>query len=113
YQLYIDSGGNVAFPGGEDRKSFQERCVKAFTLVMDSILTSQSPEIIAMVVHSGTIMALMDCFAVPHRDYFDWRVQNGEGYEAWLDASYYKGADEKSGRWDFSIMGAAKMGNIK
>ena len=30
YQAWIDSGGELAFPGGESRKRFAQRCVNAF-----------------------------------------------------------------------------------
>lgn len=104
YQRYIDSGGNTAFPGGEDRKSFQDRCVQAFTDAMHKILSAEYKKenndtvrnkLLALVVHGGTIMALMDAFAVPHRDYFEWHAGNGEGYEAWLDCSCNVSRDEK------------------
>ena len=39
----------------------------------------------AMVIHGGTIMSILDGFAVPHRDYFDWQVKNLEGYEIETD----------------------------
>ena len=34
------------------------------------------------VVHSGTIMALLDRFSEPHRDYFEWSLKPGQGYMA-------------------------------
>lgn len=38
------------------------------------------PGDIIMVVHGGTIMALLDTFAIPHRDYYDWQTANGKGF---------------------------------
>ena len=35
----------------------------------------------AMVVHGGTIMAILSKWAMPHQDYFHWQVKNGCGYE--------------------------------
>lgn len=115
YQRYIDSGGTAAFPGGEDKEHFQDRCVNAFISAMDGILEEENclnnkyinnkDRLLALVVHGGTIMALMDKFAVPHRDYFDWHVGNGEGYEAWLECSY------EPGRWELSITEAVKTVN--
>lgn len=122
YQRYIDSGGNTAFPGGEDRKSFQDRCVKAFADAMHQILPAEDKEknndidgnkLLALVVHGGTIMALMDAFAIPHRDYFEWHAGNGEGYEAWLDCSYNGSSDEKGkerlNAWEFRITEPEKI----
>lgn len=36
------------------------------------------------VVHGGTIMAILDAFARPHRDYFDWQVSTACGYHCEL-----------------------------
>lgn len=80
YQRFIDSMGKSGFPGGEDRDTFQGRCVKGFLDIMK--VEEPYQEDIALVVHGGTIMAILDAFARPHRDYYDWQVKNGEGYEA-------------------------------
>ena len=34
------------------------------------------------VVHGGTIMAVLDRFSEPHRDYYDWQIGNAEGFLA-------------------------------
>ena len=39
-----------------------------------------SCEDIAIVAHGGTIMALMERYAEPHKPYFEWSVKPGEGY---------------------------------
>ena len=41
---------------------------------------------IAIVAHGGTIMALMERYAEPHKSYFEWSVKPGEGYR--LDVTY-------------------------
>jgi alpha-ribazole phosphatase len=85
YQRYIDSGGMTAFPAGEDRATFQKRCVNAFRRVMEEcacIHNADRGAVIAMVVHGGTIMSILDEFSQPHRDYFEWQCGNGEGYRA-------------------------------
>lgn len=73
YQAWIDSGGELAFPGGEEPSAFRRRCREAFL--------AHSPEQpAAYVVHGGTIMAVLDSFSDPHRDYFDWQVKNACGF---------------------------------
>lgn len=104
YQRFIDTMGESGFPGGEDMKSFQQRCVQGLEKVLEQEAAlrrmcakkrdrqtkeeqepakkrqgSDGP--IALVAHGGTIMALLDRFSVPHRDYYDWQVKNGCGYE--------------------------------
>lgn len=80
YQKFIDSMGKSGFPGGEDRDTFQKRCVEGFLNIMKR--EKLCKEDIAMVVHGGTIMAILDACSRPHKDYYDWQVKNGEGYVA-------------------------------
>jgi len=82
YQRFIDSGGTCGFPGGETLREFQDRCVSAFCGVVDSEWAENPDSSIAFVVHGGTIMAILDRFSNPHKDYFDWRTGNGTGYAA-------------------------------
>lgn len=81
YQAWIDSGGLLPFPGGESREMFAKRCCAAF-LEGCAAAEKKGCESAAFVVHGGTIMAVLDRFSWPHRDYFDWQVKNGEGYTA-------------------------------
>lgn len=84
YQRWIDSGGVIGFPGGESRAAFQERCVQAFLEVQESAAKRRA-QAIALVIHGGTIMALLSRMGVPKRDYFDWQVENGTCIEAMLE----------------------------
>lgn len=77
YQNWIDSGGETSFPNGEDPAAFRERCVEGFLGCTARVPEGASA---AFVVHGGTIMAVMERFAVPRRSYFDWHVRNGHGY---------------------------------
>ena len=80
YQAWIDSGGELAFPGGESRASFQDRCCAAFARVAEALLTEAADGPAAFVVHGGTIMAILSRYGVPRKGYFDWQVKNGEGF---------------------------------
>lgn len=77
YQRWIDSGGNLPFPGGESPEEFRARCCAGFAR---AVAENHSVDIITFVVHGGTIMAVMERFAVPRRGYFDWRCANGCGF---------------------------------
>lgn len=79
YQLWVDSGGTMPIPGGETREHFKKRCCDAFTAVIADAAKKQLREI-ALVVHGGTIMSIMEGFAEPYRDYYCWQVKNGRGY---------------------------------
>ena len=96
YQAWIDSNGEMAFPGGESREAFIARCVDGMELVMEQIRQQlayracpkcretedngmiQEPLPVAAVVHGGTIMALLSHYC--GGDYFSYQVKNAEGY---------------------------------
>lgn len=80
YQRFIDSGGTCGFPNGESRDEFIKRCVSGF----ERICGEHESDDIVMVVHGGTIMALLHEYVVPHREYFEWQTGNGQGYKASL-----------------------------
>ena len=76
YKKFIETGGRSPFPGGEDLETFQKRCCDAFEKIVRS-----EKEDIAFVIHGGTIMAILDKYAVPHKDYYNWMAKNGKGFE--------------------------------
>ena len=51
-----------------------------------------SCEDIVIVVHGGTIMALMERYTEPHKPYFEWSVKPGEGY--CLDLTFFSKAGQ-------------------
>lgn len=80
YQKWIDSDGTIGFPGGETQGEFQTRCLKGFDEVL-TLCAEQELESIALVVHGGTIMSIMEMYGIPSAGYFEWQVKNGEGYK--------------------------------
>lgn len=77
YHRWLQSGGHAAFPGGEGRAAFCERCREAFVRLVER---EPPQEDVALVLHGGVIMALMEAFALPQKDFYDWQPRNGEGY---------------------------------
>lgn len=93
YQKWIDSGGRIAFPGGESREEFQTRCVNAFNeVILDAI--GRGYKSIGFIIHGGTIMSILDYYSSPHKDFYEWQVGNGLGFQAeidnqeWLNGTY-------------------------
>lgn len=104
YQAYIDSGGVMDFPGAETQERFRARVREAFEqCVMDNgLMYELGPRVCGVVaeeeasmagrpekpfvfcVHGGTIMAILDAYSVPHRDYFEWQVPNASGFSGVL-----------------------------
>ena len=77
YQKWIDSGGNMTFPGGENPDDFKKRCISAFEGIVAEYAKS---DVISFVVHGGTIMSVLEKYAVPPKKYYDYQVQNGSGF---------------------------------
>ena len=84
YQAWIDSNGTLPFPGGESNEAFRKRCCQAFQRITEGLQkqeekTGQTIRA-AVVVHGGTIMAILERFGTPKKNYFDYQVKNGCGY---------------------------------
>lgn len=77
YQMWIDSGGEIAFLNGELPSDFRKRCTAGFSEIVEQYADKAS---ITFVVHGGTIMAILNQFSDLHQDYFDWHCENGHGY---------------------------------
>lgn len=82
YQRWIDSGGEGAFPNGELPDDFKKRCVDGF---LSCIADMYDAEHLTFVVHGGTIMSIMEHFAVPKKSYYDWHTANGHGFVTEFD----------------------------
>lgn len=77
YQRWIESGGEGVFPNGERPADFKKRCIDGFLKCMGEVSEKKA---VTFVVHGGTIMAVLEYFAVPHQSYYDWHTDNGHGY---------------------------------
>lgn len=83
YQKWIDSNGEMPFPSGESKKEFSKRCVQAFEKVIEECINDKISSV-ALVVHGGTIMSLLDKYSQPHKDYYFWQIKNAWYYECEL-----------------------------
>lgn len=79
YRKWVDSGGTLPFPNGEAPENFKARCVSGFE---DALSRFSEEEKLALVVHGGTIMAILEKFAVPKRGFYDYQAANGHGFIA-------------------------------
>lgn len=83
YQEWIDSNGTLPFPEGESRESFKERSLSGFSEAM--AMCDGKEAAVAFIVHGGTIMSIMEQYAFPKGEYYDYQPGNGEGYELDLE----------------------------
>lgn len=79
YQEWADSWGKLPFPGGEGHEAFKNRCVEGFHKMTEQLIQKRC-RLAAMVVHGGTIMAILSRFDRKGRDFYAWQVENGGGY---------------------------------
>lgn len=93
YQEWIDSNGIMAFPGGESKEECAVRNLEGFQRVVTVCIREQISEA-ALVVHGGTIMNIMESYALPKREFYEWHVGNGCGYLVELD-SFLWGKDRR------------------
>ena len=77
YQAWLDSGGVSEIPGGESIGSFRDRAWEAFTEAI-AMAAREGTDTVYMVVHGGTIMAVMS--SLTGEDYFAFNAPNGAGY---------------------------------
>lgn len=74
YQRFIDTNGESGFPEGETLAEFSRRTLTGVPRL------GTPKEDIALVIHGGTIMALMDAWSEPHEDFYHWMTGNGAGW---------------------------------
>ena len=94
YVKWLESGGTLAFPGGEDRESVCVRVMKAFRKAVSSL---KEDETAVFIVHGGTIMTILS--ELFDGDFYDYQVKNGMGYffelspDGDLDGPYLRSFD--------------------
>lgn len=83
YQQWVDSGGLAPFPQGEQVDAFKARCCLGFSNIIQQAQNEQLEQI-AIVAHGGTLMSIMEHWALPRQDFYDWHTANGCGYQLQL-----------------------------
>lgn len=87
YQAWLASGGELAFPGGESRAGFAARSTRGFIRAAELILRKK-PARAALVVHGGTIMALLAAYT--GGNYYDFMTENGGGWRVQMDGGLWR-----------------------
>lgn len=80
YAKWLDSMCLAPIPGGEAVSDFKKRCCEAFGRIVGSL-----PEhgCAAFVVHGGVIMAVLEAYAWPQKDFYEYHVANGNFIAVW------------------------------
>lgn len=75
YRRWVDTLCQGPIPGGERMADLKRRCVAAFRALLPSIPDGSTA---ALVVHGGTIMALMEVCAPQAGDFYAFHIPNGQ-----------------------------------
>jgi alpha-ribazole phosphatase len=94
YQAWIDSNGMLPFPEGESREECKNRNRKGFLYAVDACIKNGITDV-AFVIHGGTIMNIMEEYAVPHKEFYDWHLGNGACYQTELDPVLWQKSGKK------------------
>ena len=89
YRAWVDGGCMGRCPGGEDRVEFSARVCGAVERLLEAAL-ERKEDCLTVVAHGGVLMASMERFALPERDYFDWEAPNGGGFLLELEPELWR-----------------------
>lgn len=89
YRIWIESFGKRGMHGGEDADAFRRRCCSAFKNIINEVI-SEKYENTAVILHGGTIMAILEKFSEKRGDFYSWQVGNGEGYCLTIDPDLWQ-----------------------
>lgn len=93
YQEWLASMGTLPFPGGESQETFADRCRQGFEEAVEQLfaeLPSDRDGQAAMVVHGGTIMAVLSRFGPQNKSFYDWQAENGSGFVIYLEEEQWR-----------------------
>lgn len=74
YRKWLDSFCLEPIPQGESVAAFKARCCSAFERILQTLPDNSCS---VFVVHGGVIMAILERFAEPKRDFYDYHIGNG------------------------------------
>lgn len=89
YRAWVEGDCAAQCPNGESRALFCKRTCAAFERLVEQ-RRSSGAQLLVIVAHGGTLRAVMERYALPERDYFDWTNGNGGGYRLDCDDALWR-----------------------
>ena len=74
YEAWLETNCMGDIPGGDSVVEFKKRCCETFKQIAET----SNPGTTALVIHGGNIMAILEQYALPKRDFYDYHIKNGE-----------------------------------
>lgn len=93
YRAWIASAGTQTPPNGESMTVFKRRSCDAFIQVIEQAFANKLARI-ACIIHGGTIMAILEHFAVPAKPFYHWQIKNLECLKADVSQTCWKNQRE-------------------
>ncbi|CAM3723892.1 histidine phosphatase family protein [Mesobacillus zeae] len=91
YRRWLDNPQTAKPPGGESFTEFTERVERGWKRLIDRVLMAEA-ESAAVVTHGGVIRFLLTRYAPSEKDFWEWKVNHGQGYElVWQRAGLRRG----------------------
>lgn len=79
YLAWVQANCETTCPDGERKTDFCNRTCAAFSKLVDECI-AQGRQVMVIVAHGGTQMSVMERYAMPHKDYYQWCAPNAGGY---------------------------------
>jgi len=73
YSAWLETGCLGDIPGGENVADFKERCCFSFLEITQKYADKSS---IAFLIHGGSIMAILERFSLPRKDFYTYHIPN-------------------------------------
>ncbi len=89
YRTWVENGCRGPIPEGEDHESFAARCRLGFERVMAECWEEQRRRV-ALVIHGGSIMAILEVFWGQPGSFHHWHTNNGEGWVLHMDEALWR-----------------------
>ena len=75
YAAWLDTLCQAPCPGGEGIDGFRERCCRGFLSAIGEVMDGQTA---VFVIHGGCIMAILERFGLPKKEFYSWYIGNGQ-----------------------------------
>lgn len=85
YRHFLESGGELPFPGGETKEEMAFRVTAAFWKTVKALQKEDRGSAVFL-FHGGPIMAVMSSL-IPESGFYDWQCPSGDGWEFLLSDS--------------------------
>lgn len=89
YIAWVGENCEGCCPGGERKAEFCDRTCDAFAAIVDEAIEN-GEEILVMMAHGGSQMAIMERYGIPRYDYYHWCGPNAGGYVLEADADTWR-----------------------